>query len=174
MFYRLVIQNNPDGTLSGAAAYDTPTSDARPITVADLEGFMPDVNAAALGQKEAQSAAHAAAIAARDAQLAYQATEANLARQAATEAHAAALAAKDAEKDAAVEAEGRAVHARLDALVQAGQEAHAAGDLVALGAVLDAAYGYTSAARFARLENELVAAQAAVTAAVDKLAALHG
>ena len=88
--------------------------------------------------------------------------------------HAAALAAKDAEKAAAVEAEGRAVHARLDALVQAGQEAHAAGDLDAIGAVLSAAYSYTSHARFARLENELVAAQAAVTAAVDKLSALHG
>ena len=88
--------------------------------------------------------------------------------------HAAALVAKDAEKAAAVEAEGKAVHARLDALVQAGQAAHAAGDLDAIGAVLAAAYGYTSGARFERLENELVAAQAAVTAAVDKLAALHG
>jgi hypothetical protein len=73
-----------------------------------------------------------------------------------------------------VEAEGKAVHARLDALVQAGQEAHAAGDLDAIGAVLSAAYSYTSHARFERLENELVAAQAAVTEAVDKLAALHG
>lgn len=88
--------------------------------------------------------------------------------------HAQALAAKDAALTAAVEAEARAVHARLDALVQAGQQAHAAGDLNAIGAVLSAAYSYTSAARFERLENELVAAQAAVTEAVDKLAALHG
>ncbi|MEI7452830.1 MAG: hypothetical protein WCK04_01210 [Actinomycetes bacterium] len=85
---------------------------------------------------------------------------------------AAALAAKDAEKVAAVEAEGRAVHNRLDALVQAGQEAHAAGDLDALGKVLVAAYGYTSGARRAKLEADLATAQSAVTAAADKLAAL--
>ena len=88
--------------------------------------------------------------------------------------HAAALAAKDVEKAAAVEAEGKAIHARLDALVQAGQEAHAAGDLDALGAVLDAAYGYTSGARRAKLEADLASAQAAATEAADKLAALHG
>jgi hypothetical protein len=88
--------------------------------------------------------------------------------------HAAALAAKDTALAAAVDAEARAVHARLDALVQAGQEAHAAGDLDALGAVLDAAYGYTSGARRAKLETDLASAQAAATEAVDKLAALHG
>ena len=88
--------------------------------------------------------------------------------------HAAALVAKDAEKAAAVEAEGKAVHARLDALVQAGQEAHAAGDLDAIGAVLAAAYGYTSGARRAKLETDLAAAQAAATDAAAKLAALHG
>ena len=149
----------------------------------------------------AQNAEHLKAIAAKDAQLADQATEANLARQAAAESHAAALAAKDAQlkaqedkawdtinavdeaiaaKDAqhaadlaaAVEAEGRAVHNRLDALVQAGQEAHAAGDLDALGKVLVAAYAHTSKARKAKLEAELASAQAAVTAAADKLAAL--
>ena len=149
----------------------------------------------------AQNAEHLKAIAAKDAQLADQATEANLARQAAAESHAAALAAKDAQlkaqedkawdtinavdeaiaaKDAqhaadlaaAVEAEGRAVHNRLDALVQAGQEAHAAGDLDALGKVLVAAYAHTSKARKAKLETELASAQAAVTAAADKLAAL--
>ena len=80
----------------------------------------------------------------------------------------------NAEKAAAVEAEARAVHARLDALVQAGQEAHAAGDLDALGAVLDAAYAYTSAARRAKLEANLASAQAAATEAAAKLAALHG
>ena len=149
----------------------------------------------------AQNAEHLKAIAAKDAQLADQATEANLARQAAAESHAAALAAKDAQlkaqedkawdtinavdeaiaaKDAqhaadlaaAVEAEGRAVHNRLDALVQAGQEAHAAGDLDALGKVLVAAYAHTSKARKAKLEADLSIAQAAVTAAADKLAAL--
>ena len=108
------------------------------------------------------------------AQLADQAAEANLARQAATEAHAAALAAKDAALASAVEAEARAVHARLDALVRAGQEAHAAGDLDALGAVLDAAYGYTSGARRAKLETELATAQAAAADVAAKLAALHG
>jgi len=69
-------------------------------------------------------------------------------------------------------AEGRAVHNRLDALVQAGQEAHAKGDLVAIGKVLEAAYGYTSGARRAKLEADLATAQTAVTAAADKLAAL--
>lgn len=88
--------------------------------------------------------------------------------------HAAALAAKDTALAAAVEAEARAVHARLDALVQAGQEAHAAGDLDALGAVLDAAYAYTSGARRAKLETDLASAQAAATEAVDKLAAFNG
>ena len=88
--------------------------------------------------------------------------------------HTAALASKDAACATTVEAAKLAIQTNLDALVQAGQAAHAAGDLDAIGAVLDAAYSYTSAARFERLENELVAAQAAVTAAVDKLAALHG
>ena len=87
-----------------------------------------------------------------------------------------AIAAKDAQHAAdlatAVEAEARAVHARLDALVQAGQEAHAAGDLDAIGKVLVAAYAHTSSARRAKLEADLAAAQAAVTAAADKLAAL--
>ena len=69
-------------------------------------------------------------------------------------------------------AEGRAVQDRLDALVKAGQDAHAAGDLVAIGKVLEAAYGYTSGARKAKLEAELAKANAAVAAVVDKLAAL--
>ena len=153
----------------------------------------------------AQNAEHLKAIAAKDAQLADQATKANLARQAAAESHVAALAAKDAQlkakdaeawdtinavdeaiaaKDAqlkaqhaadlasAVEAEARAVHARLDALVEAGQEAHAKGDLDALGKVLVAAYAHTSRARRAKLEADLASAQAAVKAAADKLAAL--
>ena len=86
--------------------------------------------------------------------------------------HAIALAQAASDLAAAVEAEGRAVHNRLDALVQAGQEAHAAGDLDALGKVLVAAYAHTSKARKAKLETELASAQAAVTAAADKLAAL--
>jgi len=69
-------------------------------------------------------------------------------------------------------AEARAVHNRLDALVQAGQDAHAAGDLDALGKVLVAAYAHTSKARRAKLEADLATAQSAVTAAADKLAAL--
>ena len=87
-----------------------------------------------------------------------------------------AIAAKDAQHAAdlaaAVEAEARAVHNRLDALVEAGQKAHAAGDLNALGKVLVSAYAHTSNARRAKLEADLSIAQAAVTAAADKLAAL--
>ena len=135
-------------------------------------------------------AEHALQMSAKDTQLADQAAESNLARKAAADAHADAIAAKDAElaaladthaaalaqaasdQAATVEAEGRAVHNRLDALVQAGQEAHAAGDLDALGKVLVAAYAHTSKARKAKLEADLSIAQAAVTAAADKLAAL--
>ena len=69
-------------------------------------------------------------------------------------------------------AEARAVHDRLDSLVKAGQDAHAKGDLIAIGKVLDAAYGYTSGARKAKLEAELARANAAVAAVADKLAAL--
>jgi hypothetical protein len=69
-------------------------------------------------------------------------------------------------------AEGRAVHDRLDALVKAGQDAHAKGDLIAIGKVLDAAYAHTSKARKAKLEAELFVAQVAVKAVYEKLAAL--
>jgi hypothetical protein len=88
--------------------------------------------------------------------------------------HAAALAAKDAEKAAAVDAAKLAIQSNLDALVQAAESAHASGDLDAIAAVIAQAKGYTTTARLIRLENELVAAQAAVIEAVDKLAALHG
>ena len=111
------------------------------------------------------SASHAEAIAAKDA-------EAWDTINAVDEAIAAKDAQHAADLAAAVEAEGRAVHNRLDALVQAGQEAHAAGDLDALGKVLVAAYAHTSKARKAKLEADLASAQAAVTAAADKLAAL--
>ena len=133
-----------------------------------------DLTAVIAAIKAAVRASEAGVISDLQAQLADQATEANLARQAAAESHAAALAAKDVEKAAAVEAEGKAVHARLDALVQAAEAAHANGDLDAIAAVIAQAKGYTTTARLIRLENELVAAQAAVIEAVDKLAALHG
>ena len=122
------------------------------------------------------TASHAEAIAAKDAQLKAQEDEAWEAIKASANNHAAAITELEtqhaADLAAAVEAEGRAVHNRLDALVQAGQEAHAAGDLDALGNVLVAAYAHTSKARKAKLEADLATAQAAVTAAADKLAAL--
>ena len=125
------------------------------------------------------TASHAEAIAAKDAQLATQDAEAWDTINAVDEltaSHAEAIAELEAQHAAdlaaAVEAEGRAVHNRLDALVQAGQEAHAKGDLDALGKVLVSAYAHTSKARKAKLEADLASAQAAVTAAADKLAAL--
>ena len=122
------------------------------------------------------TASHAEAIAAKDAQLKAQEDEAWEAIKASANNHAAAITELEAQHAAdlaaAVEAEGRAVHNRLDALVEAGQQAHAAGDLDALGKVLVAAYAHTSTARKAKLETELASAQAAVKAAADKLAAL--
>jgi hypothetical protein len=122
------------------------------------------------------TASHAEAIAAKDAQLAKQIEDDWNAGKIISERHAAAIEAIEAQHSsdlaAAVEAEGRAVHNRLDALVQAGQEAHAAGDLDALGKVLVSAYAHTSKARRAKLEADLATAQTAVTAAADKLAAL--
>ena len=129
------------------------------------------------------TASHAKAIAAKDAQLKAQEDEAWEAIKASANnhadivnelehEHATALAQAAYDLAAAVEAEARAVHNRLDALVQAGQEAHAAGDLNALGKVLVAANAHTSKARKAKLEADLSIAQAAVTAAADKLAAL--
>ena len=116
------------------------------------------------------------AIAAKDAQLKAQEDEAWEAIKASANNHAAAITELEAQHAAdlaaAVEAEGRAVHNRLDALVEAGQQAHAAGDLDALGRVLVSAYAHTSKARKAKLEADLASAQAAVTAAADKLAAL--
>ena len=124
----------------------------------------------------AKDAEHLEAIAAKDAQLATQDAEAWDEIKAVATKHAAAITELEAQHAAdlaaAVEAEGRAVHNRLDALVEAGQQAHAAGDLDALGKVLVSAYAHTSKARKAKLETELASAQAAVTAAADKLAAL--
>ena len=129
------------------------------------------------------AASHTEAIAAKDAQLKAQEDEAWEAIKASANnhadivneleyEHAADLAKAAADLTAAVEAEGRAVQSRLDALVEAGQQAHVKKDLDALGKVLDAAYGYTSKARKTKLEAELATAQAAVKAAADKLAAL--
>ena len=127
-------------------------------------------------QLDAKDAEHLEAIAAKDAQLKAQEDEAWEAIKASANNHAAAITELEAQHAAdlaaAVEAEGRAVHNRLDALVEAGQQAHAAGDLDALGKVLVSAYAHTSKARKAKLEADLASAQAAVTAAADKLAAL--
>ena len=162
--------------------------------IADLEAKLTSDAAAAVDAATALAeshaselaklaASHAEAIAAKDAQLKAQVDEAWEAIRVAANnhadivneleyQHAADLAKAAADLAVAVEAEGRAVHNRLDALVQAGQEAHAAGDLDALGKVLVAAYAYTSKARRAKLEADLASAQSAVTAAADKLAAL--
>ena len=122
------------------------------------------------------TASHTEAIAAKDAQLATQEAEARDTIKAVETKHAAAITELEAQHAAdlaaAVEAEARAVHNRLDALVEAGQQAHAKGDLDALGKVLVAAYAHTSRARRAKLEADLASAQAAVTVAADKLAAL--
>jgi len=155
--------------------------------IADLEAKLASDAAAAVDAAKALAesnaselakltASHAEAIAAKDAQLATQVDEAWNETKTIARKHAAAITELEAQHAAdlaaAVEAEGRAVHNRLDALVQAGQEAHAAGDLDALGKVLVAAYAHTSPARKAKLESELAAAQTAVTAAAAKLAAL--
>jgi len=155
--------------------------------IADLEAKLASDAAAAVDAATALAesnaselakltASHAEAIAAKDAQLATQVEEAWNETKTIARKHSAAITELEAQHAAdlaaAVEAEGRAVHNRLDALVQAGQEAHAAGDLDALGKVLVAAYAHTSKARRAKLEADLAAAQSAVAAAADKLAAL--
>ena len=155
--------------------------------IADLEAKLAADATAAVDAAKAASESHAAelakltashaeAIAAKDAQLKAQEDEAWEAIKASANNHAAAITELEeqhaADLAAAVEAEARAVHNRLDALVEAGQQAHAAGDLDALGKVLVAAYAHTSKARKAKLEADLASAQAAVTAAADKLAAL--
>ena len=155
--------------------------------IADLEAKLTSDAAAAVDAAKALAesnaselakltASHAEAIAAKDAQFAAQVDEAWNETKTVARKHSAAVTKLEAQHAAdlaaAVEAEGRAVHNRLDALVQAGQEAHAAGDLDALGKVLVSAYAHTSPARRAKLEAELAAAQTAVTAAADKLSAL--
>ena len=155
--------------------------------IADFEAKIASYTAAAVDAAKAiaesnaselakLTASHAEATAAKDAQLATQVDEAWNETKTVARKHSAAITELEAQHTAdlaaAVEAEGRAVHNRLDALVQAGQEAHAAGDLDALGKVLVAAYAHTFKARRAKLEADLATAQTAVAAAVDKLAAL--
>jgi len=141
-------------------------------------------------QLDTKDAERAAAIAAKDAELADQAAEAAEVIQAWRDAvaakdtelaaladqHAADLAqaASDAASDqsAAVEAAKLAIQTNLDALVTAAEAAHASGDLDAIGAVIAQAKGYTTEARRAKLLADLAAAQSVVTETADKLAAL--
>jgi hypothetical protein len=97
---------------------------------------------------------------------------ASAARQAAEADLATALAVKDADQSAAVEAAKLAIQGNLDALVTAAEAAHASGDLESIGAVIAQARSYTTAARRAKLESELAAAQAAAAAHAAALAAL--
>jgi hypothetical protein len=87
-------------------------------------------------------------------------------------AHAAELAAKDTSQSAAVEAAKLAIQTNLDALVTAAEAAHASGDLESIGAVIAQARSYTTAARKAKIEADLAAAQAAAAAHAAALAAL--
>ena len=86
--------------------------------------------------------------------------------------HAAALAQAATDQAAAVTAAKLAIQGNLDNLVTAAEAAHASGNLDAIGAVITQARSYTTAARRAKLEAELLAAQAAAAAAADSLAAL--
>jgi hypothetical protein len=86
--------------------------------------------------------------------------------------HAAALAAKEASQSAAVQAAKLAIQTNLDALVTAAEAAHASGNLDAVAAVIAQARSYTTAARRAKIEADLAAAQAAAAAHAAALAAL--
>jgi hypothetical protein len=50
--YEILIRGNPDGTLSGCHVIDSPGSDARPVTPADLAAVAPAINADAIAQIE--------------------------------------------------------------------------------------------------------------------------
>ena len=78
----------------------------------------------------------------------------------------------NADKAAAVKAARLAIQTNLDALVVAAEAAHASGDLDAVAAVITQARTYTTAARRAKIEAELAAAQTAAAEAAAKLAAL--
>lgn len=139
MIYEILIRGKSDGTVSGSHVIDFDAAGnigaPRPILDADWPAVAADVNGALIEQ-----------LAARDAEITALKAE-----------HASILA-------AAVDAEGKAVQDRLDALVQAGQAAHAAGDLATIGLVLDQAYAYTASSRRAKLEAQLAQAQAALAA----------
>jgi hypothetical protein len=60
--YEILIRGNPDGTLSGCHAIDTPGGDARPITQNDLAAIAPAINAAALATNAAELATAAAEL----------------------------------------------------------------------------------------------------------------
>jgi len=124
-----------------------------------------------------------AALAAKDAELAAALTGAGLSMfelQTIAGAHWPAMAAKiraDAalaasDQAAAVEAAKLAIQTNLDALVTAAEAAHASGNLDAIAAVIAQARSYTTAARRAKIEADLAAAQAAAADAAAKLAAL--
>jgi hypothetical protein len=116
-------------------------------------------------QLDAKDAEHAADISAKDAKLAALADQ-----------HAADLAAANekaaSDQAAAVEAAKLAIQVNLDALVTAAEAAHASGDLDAVAAVIAQARSYTTAARRAKIEADLAAAQAAAAAHAAALAAL--
>jgi hypothetical protein len=86
--------------------------------------------------------------------------------------HAAAFAQAATDQAAAVTAAKLAIQTNLDALVTAAEAAHASGDLDAIGAVIAQARSYTTAARRAKIEADLAAAQAAAAAHAAALAAL--
>jgi hypothetical protein len=116
-------------------------------------------------QLDAKDAEHAAALAAKDAQLAAQADTHAAALANLTDQHA-------TDQAAAVEAAKLAIQTNLDALVTAAEAAHASGDLDAVAAVIAQARSYTTAARRAKIEADLAAAQAAAAAHAAALAAL--
>jgi hypothetical protein len=95
-------------------------------------------------------------------------------------AHAAAIAAKDADQAAAVEAAKLAIQVNLDGIVAEAEPRFAAvmaaypddADVIGLGMALAKAKGHTTAARRAKIEADLAAAQAAAAAHAAALAAL--
>jgi hypothetical protein len=128
---------------------------------------------------------------AKDAQLATQSAAASAAATAAADAHAAAIAAladqhaadlaqAASDQATAVEAALIGVQKNLDTIVEEAEPPFAAllasypedANLIALGGALGKAKAKTTAARRAKLQSDLAAAQAAVTATADKLAAL--
>jgi hypothetical protein len=89
-----------------------------------------------------------------------------------TAGHKTALSQAASDQAAAVEAAKLAIQTNLDALVTAAEAAHASGNLDAIGAVITQARSYTTAARRAKIEADLAAAQSAAAAHAAALAAL--